>query len=89
MLSRQEIEKRLLSRLKLTHKQYRQSCYQEKVVAIRADLGPAHPDGHHGVSTAIPSQNEAWRSYRQVLREWLDFVLEGKIPEWVHRDPER
>ncbi len=82
--TQEKIERLLLAHLRQTHAAFRRSSNNESSSwAVFEDLDPYHPDGVCALKRSAVESRVALQEYAQALRDWSEFTLHGRIPDWA------
>ena len=87
MLTRQQIEDQLRAELELARVTY-VKAREEFDMVTKEPTGLLHPDGVLKIEQVGTAHTFAMRAYREVLKEFNQLCISGKIPERLKQEPE-
>ncbi len=81
MRTREEIERRLRKELERARQAHEQAKEAFKDIGSHASSGLLHPNGRARIAKGRRALSAAMEAYSHAIREFDDFILDGKIPE--------
>jgi len=86
MLSRSEIEKKLVKKVQTTKERYKAAHLRFSAVSSEIPSGLPHPDGRDRIRMAGEEYYSAMAAYNLALREFNTFLVDGSVPDYLNRD---
>jgi hypothetical protein len=83
MLSRTEIEKKLVEKVQTTKEVYKSAHVRFNAVSSEIPSGLPHPDGRDRIRMAGEEYYSAMADYNLALREFNTFLLDGTVPDYL------
>lgn len=85
MLSRREVEVRLLEDVSLTKRTYQSACLKFKTASTKISSGLPHPGGQLRIRAAAAEHRVALAAYNEALKEFNTFLITGVAPDWLSK----